>query len=130
MACLLDTNIAIHLRDGDEAVLSRFATLEERPFLSAITRVELEGGVYANPAHQEKRRIAVDALLEMLPQLDFDFEMSATYGRILEQRGFNKRKVIDRMIAATALVHDLTLITINGKDFADVPGLKLEVWRV
>jgi len=32
------------------------------------------------------------------------------------------------MIAAAALVHDLTVITMNGNDFRDVPGLKLEIW--
>jgi tRNA(fMet)-specific endonuclease VapC len=33
------------------------------------------------------------------------------------------------MIAATALAHDLTLITMNGKDFRDLPGLKLVEWE-
>lgn len=32
------------------------------------------------------------------------------------------------MIAATALVHGLVLITLNGRDFTDVPDLDLEVW--
>lgn len=32
---------------------------------------------------------------------------------------------IDLLIAATALTHDLTLITRNRKDFQHVPGLKL-----
>ena len=42
----------------------------------------------------------------------------------------NRRKIIDRMIAATAMAADLTLITSNGDDFADIEGLKLEFWNL
>jgi tRNA(fMet)-specific endonuclease VapC len=44
--------------------------------------------------------------------------------------GVSRSRTLDRMIAATPLVHGLTLVTQNGKDFADVPGLELEVWQV
>ena len=61
--------------------------------------------------------------------IDFGEMEFGAYCSILEQVGFSKRKVLDRMIAATALAHDLTLITMNGKDFRDVPGLKLLEWE-
>lgn len=35
---------------------------------------------------------------------------------------------MDLMIAATALVHDLTLVTHNTQDFENVPGLRIEDW--
>jgi tRNA(fMet)-specific endonuclease VapC len=35
---------------------------------------------------------------------------------------------LDLRIAATALVHTLTLVTRNTKDFARVPGLRLADW--
>lgn len=108
--------------------MSRFDELNERPFISVATRIELEGGVYANPEWTDNRRKAVDHLLAMLPSLDFNIAMADTYGNILKQAGFNRRKIIDRMIAATALVNNLTLITTNGDDFADIDGLKLEIW--
>jgi predicted nucleic acid-binding protein len=127
---LLDTNVAIHLRDGDEATLARFAALEEKPFLSAITRVELEGGIFVRPELAEKRRAALDAMLGLLPVIDFDAEMAEAYGAILASTGFSRRKIIDRMIAATALVEGMTLITCNGGDFSDVPGLQMVVWQV
>ncbi len=130
MGYLFDTSIAIHLRDGEPSIKARLRELDDAAYLSAITRVELESGVYAKPALSERRRAGVHALLLILPVLDFDFEMAQTYGRILEATGFAKRKIIDRMIAATALVEDLTLITANGDDFRDVPGLKLIVWEV
>lgn len=54
--------------------------------------------------------------------------MASIYGQIVSQSAFNRRKIIDRMIAATALANNLTLITANGADFADIDGLKLEIW--
>lgn len=128
MAYLLDTSIAIYLREGSASVVDRVDALPRKPFLSVVTRVELEGGVYAKPDEQDERRLAVDALLNMLPLLDFDFDMSETYGHIVAQSGFSRRKIIDRMIAATALVANMTLITTNGDDFADIQGLQLMVW--
>ncbi|MFM2410506.1 MAG: hypothetical protein RL481_1334, partial [Pseudomonadota bacterium] len=41
-----------------------------------------------------------------------------------------KRGTFDRLIAAQALSLDLTVISSNSKDFADVPGLKVENWTV
>jgi tRNA(fMet)-specific endonuclease VapC len=129
LAYLLDTSVAIYLREGFPTMVRRVEELRPKPFLSVLTRVELESGVYAHAEEQEERRIAVDAMLHLLPVLDFDFEMSSVYGQILSQSGFSRRKIIDRMIAATALVGDLTLITTNGEDFADIDGLKLEIWE-
>jgi tRNA(fMet)-specific endonuclease VapC len=128
LAALLDTSVAICLRDGDPRIIDRFEQLDVRPFLSVISRVELEGGVYAKSAFTQQRRRALDVLLEILPVLDFDLEMGAVYGQIVAGQGFSRRKIIDRMIAATALVHDLTVITLNSADFIDVPGLRIDDW--
>lgn len=72
----------------------------------------------------------MDNLPTFLPVLDFDFDMAEVYGTDRQTTGFSRRKIIDRMIAATALVQGLTLITCNGDDFTDVPGLELLVWDV
>lgn len=37
---------------------------------------------------------------------------------------------MDMLIAATALVHDLTLVTHNTQDYVNVPGLRLVDWIV
>ena len=52
---------------------------------------------------------------------------AAAYRNIVATVGHSRRKTLDRMIAASALVHRLTLVTSNGVDFADIPGLELEV---
>lgn len=128
MAYLLDTTVAVELRDGDRAFRSHLASVDETPSISAITRVELEGGVYARADLADKRRQAVDALLREFIVLDFTGEIAAAYGEILRQAGFSRRKIADRMIAATALVHGLALVTLNARDFRDVAGLELIEW--
>jgi tRNA(fMet)-specific endonuclease VapC len=47
--------------------------------------------------------------------------------QIVEAVGYSRRK-LDRMIAAQALVHRATLVTLNAGDFRDVPGLDLLPW--
>lgn len=130
MAFLLDTCVAIDLRDNRNDTVAKVTSLPVRPRISAISKVELESGVYADPGLTESRRRALDALLRRLPVIDFSSSMASAYGQIVEQTGFSRRKTIDRMIAATALAHDLKLITTNGDDFADINGLKLEIWKV
>lgn len=126
---LLDTSIAVHLRDGADGIGERIAKLTSQLFLSAISHVELEGGVAAVPQLAALRRAKLDILLTTLEIVDFTSDMAVAYGRIVSQAGFSRRKIIDRMIAATAIVADLTLITVNGDDFADIDGLKLEIWK-
>ena len=50
------------------------------------------------------------------------------YARIVAALGFSRSRVLDRLIAATAIIGDLVLVTSNGPDFDAIPGLKLEVW--
>ena len=100
MAFLLDTNVAIHLRDGDPAVTQRVAALEGAVLISVVTRVELEGGVYQEPAHAPIRRARLDAMLSAIPALAFDDLAAKTYGDIVASAGYSRQKMLDRMIAA------------------------------
>lgn len=128
MAFLLDTSIAIDLRDEHGGTLDRVAALSRPYAFSLITVVELEGGVVANSVLRERRRQALDRLLVQTKVLAFDREVVAAYRQILEAVGFSRPRILDRLIAATAIVHDLTLVTINGTDFRDIPDLKFEIW--
>jgi len=128
LAYLLDTNVAIHLRDGDETVTSQVAALEGAILLSVISRVELEGGVYRDQAQAGIRRPRLDAMLAALPVLAFDDTAADAYRQIVEAVGYSRRKLLDRMLAAQALVHRATLVTLNASDFRDVPALELLSW--
>ncbi len=96
--------------------------------MSIVTRVELEGGVYREPAYAQVRRARLDAILAAVPTLVFDDAAAQAYGAIVAHAGYSRRKLLDRMIAAQALVHRATLITMNPDDFSDVPGLALVAW--
>ncbi len=128
MAFLLDTDVAIHLRDGDHVVTAKVAALTGAILLSVVSRVELEGGVYRDIAQAGVRRPRLDAILAALPVLAFDDTAADAYRKIVESAGYSRRKLLDRMIAAQALVHRATLVTLNAADFRDVPGLDLLVW--
>jgi tRNA(fMet)-specific endonuclease VapC len=125
---LLDTNILIHLRDGDPTITGRVAQLEGAILMSIISRVELEGGVHRDPAQAGLRRPRLDAILQALPVLPFDAAAADAYRVIVEAAGYSRRKLLDRMIAAQALVHRATLVTGNPDHFRDVPGLALLAW--
>ena len=50
--------------------------------MSIVTRVELEGGVYREPAHAPARRARLDAMLSAIPALAFDDLAAKAYGTI------------------------------------------------
>ncbi len=119
--------MAIHLRDGDAAIVEKVGLLGEIA-ISIITRIELEGGVYRDPAFAEIRRASVDLLLLAITVLPFDDDDADAYRAIVQAAGFSRRKIADRMIAAQALASRATLVTMNAADFRDVPGLDILAW--
>jgi tRNA(fMet)-specific endonuclease VapC len=125
---MLDTSVAIHLRDGDPRVTERIAALNDAVVLSVVTRVDLEGGVHRHPADGATRRARLDVLLNGLPCVAFDDAAAEAYAGIVAAAGYSRRKLLDRMIAAQALVHRATLATLNPGHFRDVPGLRVEDW--
>src|SRR5579863_9422316 len=104
MVFMLDTNVAIHLRDRDPDVMDKVEALDDVAVLSIVTRVELEGGILRRPSEAEIRRRRVDTMLQTLPTIPFDDAAADAYRSILGAVGFSRRKVLDRMIAAQALV--------------------------
>ena len=128
MTHLLDTSVAIAMRDLEPAHRPRIERLGPDLALSIVTRIELEGGVYRDPAKAAARRVRLDTFLSGLTVLPFEAAAADKYREILASRGFSRRKILDRMIAAQALVHDATLVTLNPGDFSDIPDLKLLAW--
>jgi predicted nucleic acid-binding protein len=70
----------------------------------------------------------LDVILGAIPTLAFDTAAADAYGTMVAGAGYSRRKLLDRMIAAQALVHRATLVTLNAEDFQDVPGLEVLAW--
>ena len=124
MRYLLDTNIIVALTiEEDEGVMRRAATCDAGDMVtSSIALAEVAFGTErGDPPTMELLR----AFVEEVPVLDFDYKAALAYASLLF-----KRASFDRLIAAHALSHDLIVVTRNEKDFADVPGLRVENWTV
>ena len=124
----LDSSVAILVRDGDPDTLERLERLRGPVDISIVTRVELEGGVYRDPAHASLRRARLDRMLSLISVVPFDDACADAYRAIMRTNGYSRRRILDRMIAAQALSYGATLITGNGADFRDVRGLDLIEW--
>lgn len=128
MAYLIDTNIAIHARDGTDLVLEKLAEHDGAILLSALSLAELQRGLYKYPAYTALRRARLQVLLEYIPVLPFDASAAEAYGQIIAQCGWAKGRDYDRMIAAHAVSSGSVLVTNNETDFHDIPGLTIENW--
>lgn len=127
MAFLLDTNVCI------DFALGRSLRLLERMqravpgtlAMSAITYAELSVGARGGDLDADLRRL--QALTRFVPVRPFDDGAGQSYGTLVRAVGV-RRNSFDNLIAAHALALGLTLITNNERDFADVPGLRVENW--
>ncbi len=128
MSVLIDTDVAIHWRDKQPEVRERLRRIAAPPFLSFFTRVELLNGVYREPDVTAIRAERLSHLLSQSITLPIGGATLGHYEAIIAATGYSRRKVNDRLIAATALEHGLTLVTMNAADFRDVPGLVVEDW--
>lgn len=122
MRYLLDSNIIILLTmNADAGVVGRAGDCFEGDLVTsaiAIGEVAL-GSVRGKPPGFAQ----LQAFLEEVPVLPFDLPAARAYATLPF-----KRRSYDRLIAAQALSSGLILVTDNEKDFAGIPGLKVENW--
>ncbi|MGR6328173.1 PIN domain-containing protein [Sphingomonas sp. XXL09] len=122
MRYLLDSNIIIAAMSGtSEPLLHRLAACDEGEVVtSAIALAEVVLG------SRKGKPLSVDRLrsfVSEVPVLDFDYRAALAYATLPFRRGG-----FDRLIAAHALSHRLTVVTNNARHFADIPDLRVEDW--
>nr|MDA3948557.1 hypothetical protein [Spirochaeta sp.] len=82
-------------------------------------------------ANDRLRDLYQAVLKGRLPVIPFTPSEATVYARIQGQavRTGTTRPVIDLCIAATAISHSLTLVTLNTRDFSGIEGLSVESWE-
>ena len=107
---LVDTDVFIdHLRGAQ-----RFAPGRHRVHYSVITRAELFAGSSASDLATQ--------LLAPFREVVVDRAVAERAGRVVREFGL---RLPDALIAATALEHELNLVTRNRRDFEPVRGLRM-----
>lgn len=97
--------------------------------MSALTVGELF--TWARRVNASPRRLqAIEDFTMDIPVVDVDASVGRRFGELRAgQLDTGQRKpTADLWIAATALVHDLTLVTHNLQDFETIPALRTIDW--
>lgn len=130
MNFLLDTNVCSAYLRNDPRVFNRF--LQHGGALATSSIVAGELWVWA--LHHRKQPVFVQALENLLADMTVISYELAEAKRFAEIRAAllaqgQDASAVDLMIAATALVHNLNLVTRNVHHFSRVPDLRVENWQ-
>ncbi|TDE12969.1 type II toxin-antitoxin system VapC family toxin [Jiangella asiatica] len=128
MSYLVDTNVLTEgfKRYPDPFVVEWLDTVaEDTTYVSAITLGELRKGIDQLPTGRRRANLEAWLVGGLTPRFEgrilaVDDEVADVWGRTLARCRNGGRPVdpIDAQIAATALCHDLTVVTRSVRDFA------------
>jgi predicted nucleic acid-binding protein len=119
---LLDTNVVSELRRARPhgAVVAWLESAREEDLhLSAVTIGEIQAGIEITREQDQAKAAEIEAWLEQVAEtyniLSMDARTFRSWARLVHRKP--DRLVEDAMIAATATVHGLTVVTRNVRDF-------------
>lgn len=109
--------------DDDLTRLSR----SEAIVVSSVTVAELLSGAELSrtPALRQRVQLMTEELLRHVPTLPFDLEAARTYAQLNAAllRAGQPVGGFDLQIAAIAMAHECSVVTLNLREFSRIPGL-------
>lgn len=131
MSYLLDTNTCIDLlRHPQSRARQKMSSLPNTDvYLCSPVVGELYYGAYRSNNYIRNCNL-IGELLQTLHSIPFDDAAAVVFGEIRSQLATAGTPIgpFDLQIAAIALVHGLTLVTHNTREFSRVSGLVLDDW--
>ena len=137
MSYLVDTNIISEVRKGDRCnanVSAWYASIrDEDLFLSTLVLGEIRKGIELARGRDRDKAAALERWLRQVEAafdgrvLGIDNAVSDQWGRISAMRSV---PVVDGLLAATAMINGLTLVTRNDRDVAGLGALVLNPFWV
>jgi hypothetical protein len=126
MSWLIDTNVVSELRKGDRAndgIRAWFAeSREDELFTSVLVLGEIRRGIESIRRRDTPSALALEQWLDRLTA-DFGERVLPIDARVADRWGTlnvpNPVPTVDGLLAATALVHELILVTRNVRDVAN-----------
>ena len=119
---LLDTNVVWELRRAKPhgAVLAWLTSVADADLhLCAVTIGEIQSGIEMTRERDAAKAGEIEAWLEQVAEtynvLAMDARAFRCWARLMHRRP--DRLIEDAMVAATAIVHNLTVVTRNVRDF-------------
>jgi tRNA(fMet)-specific endonuclease VapC len=129
---LVDTDWAIHYFNGHPDITKRLEALKHEGLgLSVISLAELYEGVYYSRDPQGDEE-ALEDFLKGVVVIGVDGRTCQLFGKERGRLRAQGKTVgdFDLLIGATALQHDLTLLTNNRRHFEMIEGIKASVGGV
>ena len=131
MRYLLDSNaLSVWARRSSTHFLSHLLTVSPTDLcISSVVEMEILFGIELND--QFSYLLSIQALLRELPILPFDSASALQAAKIRAQLQRMGRPIgaYDALIAATAIAHNLIVVTHNTREFSRIANLKVEDWQ-
>ena len=121
---LCDTNIIIEFYKNNQTIVNELKIIGvDQLAISVITQAELYYG-----ALNKAELLKIQKHLNLLPNFPIDNQVSAQFIQLMERYSLSHKLTIpDALIAATALVNNVNLYTLNLKDFRFIEGVNLHL---